>query len=103
MRENYLGIIFTKHSINRLYNRRVSQSQVVNAIKKPDFKYSAKTSGAVKFRKDYRNYSLYVVAKQNKNKQWVIMTSWLRDKRRKSHKTKTSHGFLIRLLKFFGL
>ena len=71
-----MGIVFTKHAINRLYNRGISQSDAWYTFKHPDGNLPGKTLGSKKFYKDYDKQRIEVIAKQNKRGQWLILSCW---------------------------
>ncbi len=95
MKHQYLGVIFTNHALNRLYNREVNQSKAYKTLKKPDKKEAGKTIGSYKFSRDFGDYILQLVAKKNDKKQWIVLTCWVKEK---FASKKQKNGFWGRLL-----
>jgi len=82
MKPNYLGLIFTNHAINRLYNRGVSQEKAYEVFAHPDGQIEGKIPGSVKFYKNYGKQSIEVVGKKNDKGEWVIFSCWSKFKER---------------------
>jgi len=78
MKNRYLDVIFTKHVINRLYNRGISQSDAWQTFQHPDGSVPGKTPGSRKFYKNYGRKKIEIVAKKNEKGEWVILTGWIR-------------------------
>jgi hypothetical protein len=76
MKPNYMGVIFTKHAINRLYNRGITQSDAWYTFKHPEGILEGKISGSKKFYKNYGNQKIEVVAKQNEKGEWIVLSCW---------------------------
>ena len=76
MKPNYMGVIFTNHAINRLYNRGVSQEKAYETFANPDGQLPGKIPGSVKFYKKYGEQRIEVVAKKNDKGEWVVFSCW---------------------------
>jgi len=76
MKARYMNAIFTKHAINRLYNRRITQSDAWYTFQHPDGSLPGKTPGSRKFYKNYGKQRIEVVAKKNEKGEWVILSCW---------------------------
>lgn len=76
MKTRYLNAIFTKHAINRLYNRGITQSDAWYTFQHPDGSLPGKTPGSKKFFKNYGQQRIEVVAKQNEKGEWIILSCW---------------------------
>lgn len=76
MKTRYMDAIFTKHAINRLYNRGIAQSDAWYTFQHPDGSLPGKTPGSRKFYKNYGQQRIEVVAKQNEKGEWVILSCW---------------------------
>lgn len=94
MKTNYMGVIFTKHAINRLYNRNITQSKAWETFTNFDGKKPGKIPGSTKFYKNYGEQKIEVVAKKNKEGQWVILSCWARYK----EKPQIKETFLEKLI-----
>jgi len=79
MKRNYLGIIFTDHAINRLYNRNIDQYDAWYTMKNADEIQSGKTTGSKKFIKNYQDQRIEVIAKKNNQNEWVVISCWTRN------------------------
>lgn len=71
----YGGFIWTRHAIEQLIERGVAQEKAWETIKHPDS--TKKHKGAVKFEKEFGSATITVVAKQNKEHSWVVVSSWM--------------------------
>jgi len=76
MKTRYLDVIFTKHAINRLHNRNLSQSDAWDTFKHPDGSLLGKTVNSRKFYKNYGKQRIEVIAKKNEKGEWVILSCW---------------------------
>lgn len=76
MKTNYMGLIFTNHAINRLYNRGISQEKAYETFAHPDGQLEGKIPGSVKFYKKYGEQRIEVVAKKNGKGEWVVFSCW---------------------------
>ncbi len=76
MKTRYLNAIFTKHAISRLYNRGLAQSDAWYTFQHPDGNLPGKTPGSKKFYKNYGQQRIEVIAKQNEEGEWVILSCW---------------------------
>jgi len=80
MKTNYMGVIFTKHAINKLYNRNISQEKAWEAFTNFDGQRPGKIPGSIKFYKNYGEQRIEVIAKKNEEGQWVVLSCWARYK-----------------------
>lgn len=73
------GLIWTNHILERMNERKLSFDDVYWVFKKPDeFHYDEK-KGTYKYYRYLDNSRLAVVATKNDNKEWVLMTCWIKD------------------------
>ena len=105
MDNNYGGVIWTNHALQRLRERGISQGDAWATFRRPDQSRYAKTKGAWIYYKTYGKEKYEVVAKKNEEGKWIILTVWSRPVYGKdaytSHK-KTARGgesLFIKLLK----
>jgi len=73
-----MGVIFTNHAIKRLYERKIAQSDAWYTIKHADSQTKGKTPGSWKFSKSYGPQTIQIIAKQNEQKQWLVLSCWSR-------------------------
>ena len=78
---------------NRLRERGISQGDAWTTFNRPEEKKFAKTKGAWVFYKNYSGYQFEVVANQNKNKEWVVLSVWSKNNLPKT-KNYYNYGFL---------
>jgi hypothetical protein len=76
MEEEFRGVIWTKHAIRRLYERRIAQSDAWYTLRRPDKTLKGKKAGSFVFCKDYGKQRIKVVARQNEKKEWVVLSCW---------------------------
>ncbi|PIQ70385.1 hypothetical protein COS55_01675 [Candidatus Shapirobacteria bacterium CG03_land_8_20_14_0_80_40_19] len=84
MDNNFKGIIWTNHALQRLKERNISQGDAWATFSHPQSSKFAQTKGAWVFYRNYSGYQIEVVASQNEKKQWVILSVWSREKLSKS-------------------
>ncbi len=73
----YGGAIWTNHSLERLKDRRFTQSLALKAFLHPDSKKKGKQQGTMEYVKKHQNSLITVVAKKNEKRQWVILSCWI--------------------------
>jgi hypothetical protein len=76
MDPRYGGVIWTNHAIQRLRERKITQSDAWYSFQHPDRQLPGKTSGSIRYYKDYGEQRIEVIAKQNEKKEWVILSCW---------------------------
>lgn len=76
MNNRYGGVIWTSHAIERLYQRRITQSDAWYSFQHPDGQLLGTTSGSIRYFKDYGAQRIEVVATQNAKKEWIIFSCW---------------------------
>jgi len=76
MNKNFGGIIWTNHALQRLKERKISQSDAWVTWRRPQESKHASIKGAWIFYRTYENTRIEVVAKQNEKKEWVILSVW---------------------------
>lgn len=76
MQKHFMGTIFTDHAIKRLYERGVAQSDAWYTFRHPDKQAQGTTPGSYRYSKTYGQQRIEVIAKQNEEKQWIILSCW---------------------------
>lgn len=76
MNKNYGGVIWTNHALQRLKERGISQGDAWATFRRPDQSRYAEAKGAWIYYKNYPTQKIEVVAKQNKKKEWLILSVW---------------------------
>ena len=85
MKNNYGGVIWTNHALDRLKERKIKQGDAWATFRRPDSSKRGCKKGVHIYYKTYpvkskegikRYRRIEVVATQNKKKEWVIMSVW---------------------------
>ncbi|MBM3209232.1 DUF4258 domain-containing protein [Candidatus Shapirobacteria bacterium] len=76
IKTHFMGLIFTNHAIDRLYERGIAQSDAWYTFSHPDGYLPGSTPGSTKYYKNYGQQRIEVVAKQNEKREWVILSCW---------------------------
>lgn len=77
VKQDYGGLIWTKHALDQLVERGLSQEMVWEAFKKPDSSRDGKTPDSFEFKKRFDKHTVIVVAKKNEKNEWVILSCWI--------------------------
>lgn len=100
MDKNFGGVIWTNHALSRMHERGISQGDAWATFRRPGKSRFAKNRGAWIYYKIYGKERLEVVAKQNKRKEWIILSVWSSPIYDSTEKKKESFWkFLLRRLK----
>lgn len=73
---NFGGVIWTDHALERMRARGIKQGDAWVVWKNPDNSSYARLKGAWIYEKIWGNQTIKVVAKRNEKKQWVILSVW---------------------------
>ncbi len=76
MKQNYKGLIFTNHALERMQQRGVRQKDAWATWRKPDTKHFSKNQNVWVYFKDLNTRKIKIVAKQNEKKQWIALSVW---------------------------
>lgn len=74
---NYGGVIWTHHALERLTQRGLSQSLAWETFRYPDSSYAGKKSGTTEYIKQVGKSKITIVATQNEKKEWIILSCWV--------------------------
>jgi len=96
-----MGVIFTNHALQRLWERGITQSDAWYSFQHPDGSTAGSTSGSIKYYKDYGNQRIEVVATRNEKKEWIILSVWSKIMGNNQSVFPEPESFGITLLKFF--
>ncbi len=75
--QQYGGIIWTNHALERLVQRGLSQSDALSAFKNPDRSFPGKNPGSVEYIKKFSNSTITIIAKKNDRNEWVVISAWI--------------------------
>jgi hypothetical protein len=101
MDSNFGGVIWTKHALERLAERRIKQGDAWATFRRPDQSRYARSKGAWVYYKTWGRQKIEVVAKQNEKKEWVILSVW--SKPDVGKKTSEGLSFVGFFKKIFGV
>jgi len=76
MENQFKDTIFTNHALQRLSQRRITQSDAWYTLRRPDKSLKGKSPGSWKFYKDYGPQRIEVVAKKNEKGIWLVLSCW---------------------------
>jgi hypothetical protein len=97
MKRSYKGVIFTNHALERLRDRSISQATAWATLTKPDRSRYASSKKAWIYNRTFGSNMVEVVASQNEQKEWVIVSVWSRPLWKleyTKHKYQVRHRFL---------
>lgn len=107
MDRNYGGLIWTNHALERLNQRDIKQGDAWATWNRPDQSRpgSGSQQGAWVYYRTWGDQKIEVVAKQDENKKWIIISVWA-DKiyvnsNKVSANTSNSTSLLTRILNLF--
>ena len=101
MDKDFGGVIWTKHALDKLNERGISQSDAWATWRNPEQSKKARVPGAWVYYKTYGSQKIEVVAKKNEKGEWVILSVWSRPVYGKEAKTEPFLKFIFR--KIFGV
>lgn len=76
---NFGGVIWTNHALQRLKERGISQSDAWATWRRPQKSRYVRKKGAWVFHRTYNNQKIEVVAKKNEKKEWIILSVWSKE------------------------
>jgi len=76
MNRTYKNLVFTKHALNRLDFRAITQDAIYQTVSNPDKSFANQSH--TKFIRTINDRLIHVVAKPIKNRQWLIISVWVR-------------------------
>lgn len=99
MDNQFGGVIWTNHAIQRLRQRNISQGDAWATFNRPDQSRYAKAKGAWVYYKTYGNERMEVVAKKNEKGEWIILSVWSKPVyERKGRPKKSSEDSIFKMV-----
>lgn len=89
----YGNMIWTDHAIDRLNKRHIPQADALKVMANPAKTFPGKKPGTVKFIRTINDRCIHLVGKLNDQKQWVVLTAWVRGE-------EDREDVVVRLVKF---
>jgi len=76
---NYKGVIWTDHALERLRQRGITQGDAWATLNRPEqSRIGSNKSGSSVYYRTYGDQRIEVVAKQNDQKEWIVLSVWSR-------------------------
>lgn len=79
MNSNFGGVIWTNHALARLSERGIKQGDAWAVWNRPEQSRYSTTKGAWVYYRTFGTQKIEVVAKQDENKKWIILSVWSKD------------------------
>src|SRR3989304_4172876 len=76
MNRVHKNLVFSKHALERLNDRVLTQDAIEQTIANPDKTYPKK--GNTKFIRTVNNRLIHVIATPIENHQWLVISAWVR-------------------------
>jgi hypothetical protein len=78
MQSEYKNVVFSKHALQRIHKRHISQDAIVRTLKSPAEK-ETEHNGNVKFIKAIEEREIHVIANwlEDENR-WIVVSAWVR-------------------------
>jgi hypothetical protein len=76
MNRSYKNLVFTKHALERLKDRTITQDAIYQTVLAPDQSFAQKDN--TKFTRTIGGRLIHVVASSIENHQWLIVSVWVR-------------------------
>ena len=93
MKEDYGGVIWTNHAIERMRERGIKQGDAWATWRNPGQSKHGRAKGSWVYYKTYQNQKIEVVAKKNVRGEWLVLSVWS-----KLISGKVGHKSLLKLL-----
>ncbi len=102
MDNNYGGVIWTNHALDRLRERGISQGDALHTFNNPQQSRFATSRGGWIYYRSYGSNRIEIVAKKNEKGEWLIISVW--SKALFHHQGKASQrneNIFVRMIKGF--
>ena len=76
MNRKYRGVIWTKHALDRLAERKIKQGDAWATFNRPDTSRYTKSKDAFVYERSWNDTTIEIVAKKNDKGEWVILSVW---------------------------
>lgn len=71
------NLIWTNHALDRLEERKLSQSIAWTAFRYPDKVLKGRLPGSFEYQKRYQSSLITLIAKKNDQGEWVVLSVWI--------------------------
>lgn len=78
MDQYFGGVIWTNHAIQRLSERGINQTDAMATFSRPQASRKGTAKNSYVYYRNYGSTQIEVVATQNEEKKWVILSVWSR-------------------------
>lgn len=69
-------IILTNHARQRLRDRKIPESQILQAISSPDSKVN-NIDGTIEFAREFGNQKAHAIVKENEKGEYIVLSCWI--------------------------
>ena len=69
-------LVWTKHSLQRIKDRKIPQKYLTDAFYKPDKIINGQKKGSKKFVRSFGAHKAVIVAIPNNKGEWVVISGW---------------------------
>jgi len=76
MDNHFGGVNWTNHALDRLRQRGIKQGDAWATWRNPEHSKKGTGVGSWVYYRNYNGVQIEVVAKQNENKEWIILSAW---------------------------
>ncbi len=70
-------LVWTKHALQRLRDRKIPQKYLVNTFHNPDKVIVGKEKNSKRFIRSFGPHQAVVVASPNEKGEWVVISGWI--------------------------
>lgn len=111
MKQDYGGVIWTNHALERLQQRDIAQGDAWATFRRPDRSRPGQKKGVYVYYKTWdftdskgrkRYERIEVVATQNERNEWIILSVWSKPVK-KTDESMKKKGLLSKIVELFGL
>ncbi|MGD9129166.1 MAG: DUF4258 domain-containing protein [Candidatus Woesebacteria bacterium] len=79
MNRDYKNLVFTKHALDRLKSRSLTQEHIYQTINFPDLSKKSRQAGTKKFIKKIKGRKVHSIASfLDDQKKWLVISVWVR-------------------------
>lgn len=76
-KNQYGGVIWTNHAIERMVSRGLKQDWAWQAVKYCDTQEKGRRDDTIEFKKRFQEYLVTVIATKNEKREWVVISCWM--------------------------
>ena len=73
----YGNLIWTKHALLQLKQRKLSQELAYQAFTQPDKTKPGKKNNTVEYKKKINKSTITLIASKNEKSEWIVISTWI--------------------------